>query len=315
MEFSQEDIQEFCQEATELLEAAEESLLSLDKGGDFQTNYDAIFRAFHSTKGGAGMMELTALQSHMHQLENLLVQCKTQQKVPKPHIDFFLRGIDAAKSIMAGQTVTFDYNITQTPVAEPPTQSAPAQVIPIAKEKKNKENRIGLVVVVDDEKDIVDLLSNILSDGGFEVIGFTQPKEALDYILKNSPDMVFTDYKMPQMNGFEMATEIGKKHPELPIVVVSGHIKGSMVVGGIYAIIEKPFNDDFILEAARRATHRYQLTKLLNRTVDLLIYQFSDLDDYLKSQGKHEVRKTLTNEINTIMELRNKIRALDKRAA
>jgi chemotaxis protein histidine kinase CheA len=54
MDFSQEDIQEFCQEATELLEAAEESLLSLNKGEDFQTNYDAIFRAFYSTKRGLG---------------------------------------------------------------------------------------------------------------------------------------------------------------------------------------------------------------------------------------------------------------------
>jgi CheY-like chemotaxis protein/HPt (histidine-containing phosphotransfer) domain-containing protein len=315
MEFSNEDIQEFCQEATELLEAAEESLLSLDKGGDFQSNYDAIFRAFHSTKGGAGMMELTALQSHMHQLENLLVQCKSQQRIPKTHIDFFLRGIDAAKSIMAGQTVSFNYTISETPAVNNTETSKEAKVIPIQNNRKTKENRLGLVVVVDDEQDIVELLSNILTDDGFEVAGFTRPKEALDFILKNSVDMVFTDYKMPQMNGFEMATLIGKKYPELPIVVVSGHIKGSVVVAGIYAIIEKPFSDDFILQSARHAINRYQLIKLLNRTVDLLIYQFSDLDDYLKSQGKHEVRKTLANEINTIMELRSKIRALDKRAA
>ncbi|MFM8315660.1 MAG: response regulator, partial [Deltaproteobacteria bacterium] len=249
MEFSQEDIREFCQEATELLEAAEESLLALDKGGPFQTHYDAIFRAFHSTKGGAGMMELTRLQAHMHQLENQLVQCKALQKIPKPQIDLFLRGIDAAREIMAGREVKFDYN----PSAEAPREASPskstptevvglkteAQVIPIEKNKKNNGDSLGTVLVIDDEKDIVELISQILIDNGFEVFGFTNPNDALSYLNNHPVDLIFTDYKMPQMTGFDLANVIGKKFPELPIVVVSGHTKGSVVVAGIYAIIEK----------------------------------------------------------------------------
>jgi DNA-binding NtrC family response regulator len=165
------------------------------------------------------------------------------------------------------------------------------------------------------KKIIVELLSNLLSDDGFEVVGFTSSKEALEFILKSSPDLVLTDYRMPQMSGFDVATEIGGKSPDLPIIVISGYLKDSMILGGIYAIIEKPFNDDFIRQAICHATNRYQLVKLLNLTVDLLIYQFSDIDDYLKSKGKHEILKTLANEINNIMELKSKMRALNKKAA
>jgi hypothetical protein len=93
----------------------------------------------------------------MHQMENLLVQCKVQEKIPKPHIDFFLRGIDAAKSNMADQTVQFNYSITQTPtqapVIERQAQPVSTKVIPIERKKNTKENHLGLVVVVDVEKD------------------------------------------------------------------------------------------------------------------------------------------------------------------
>ncbi|WP_369676875.1 Hpt domain-containing protein, partial [Enterococcus faecium] len=56
MEFSQAEIEEFKLEALDLLEAAEDNLLQLDRGATLATHYDAIFRCFHSIKGGAGML-------------------------------------------------------------------------------------------------------------------------------------------------------------------------------------------------------------------------------------------------------------------
>ncbi|MDX9732477.1 MAG: Hpt domain-containing protein, partial [Bdellovibrionales bacterium] len=104
MSFSEAEIEEFKTEAQELLEVAERSLLALDAGtGDFKSSFDSVFRSFHNLKGAAGMMELMKLQSHTHELESILMGFKESAELPKAHISLFLRGIDAARSILDGE--------------------------------------------------------------------------------------------------------------------------------------------------------------------------------------------------------------------
>ena len=98
MKFSEEEIREFTAEAEDLLQAAEEALLALDKGAPLSSHYDAIFRAFHSIKGAAGMMELNELQTHMHHLENIFTGFKGAELLPKEAADLFLRGSYVAKA-------------------------------------------------------------------------------------------------------------------------------------------------------------------------------------------------------------------------
>ena len=68
----------------------------------------------------------------------------------------------------------------------------------------------GKLLVVDDEKDIVYVLKAGLQRHGFEVDGFSSPKEALANFKKGYYDLVILDIKMPQMNGFELCQEISK---------------------------------------------------------------------------------------------------------
>ncbi len=116
-----QEISEFKTEAMDLLDVAEKSLLALDSGGDFKLHYDSIFRTFHNLKGAAGMMELGELQSHMHELENILVNSKESAVLKKELIDFFLRGVDATKQLLENKTIVFDYEV---PISEPPIDSA-----------------------------------------------------------------------------------------------------------------------------------------------------------------------------------------------
>lgn len=111
MSHSTEELDEFKAEALELLDLAEKSLLSLDRGADYQSAFDAIFRGFHNLKGAAGMMELERLQAHTHELENILMNFKTAPEIPKAHVSLFLRGIDAAKAILDGRDIEFDYSV------------------------------------------------------------------------------------------------------------------------------------------------------------------------------------------------------------
>lgn len=111
MSFSKQDLLEFEAEAFELLEVAEKSLLNLDQGGEFRPAFDSVFRSFHNLKGASGMMELLTLQAHTHELENILMEFKEATSIPHDYISLFLKGVDAARSILKGAEVTFDFGI------------------------------------------------------------------------------------------------------------------------------------------------------------------------------------------------------------
>ncbi len=119
MSFSQEEIDEFKAEASDLLDTAERSLLALDGGADFRSLFDSIFRSLHNLKGASGMMELLALQSHTHELENVLMKYKESDALPKEIVEFLLKGVDGAKSILNGGTAAIDPEETPRSTAEP----------------------------------------------------------------------------------------------------------------------------------------------------------------------------------------------------
>ena len=66
------------------------------------------------------------------------------------------------------------------------------------------------ILIVDDEKDIVAILSRGLERNGFEVDGFIDPEKALANFKKERYDLVILDIKMPNMNGFELSRELAK---------------------------------------------------------------------------------------------------------
>lgn len=104
------------------------------------------------------------------------------------------------------------------------------------------------VLVVDDSQISRDIMKHFLSNNpSIEVIGTVQDGiEALEFIKKSPPDMVFTDIVMPRMDGFRLTQEIMRTHP-IPIVAVSGVYnreeiaKGFEVIdAGAISILEKP---------------------------------------------------------------------------
>jgi two-component system chemotaxis sensor kinase CheA len=128
MSFNDQEYAEFKIEAIELLEVAEKSLLTLSEDEtheNYKQLFDTIFRSFHNLKGAAGMMELLDLQAHTHGLENMLMTFKEKNRIPESHINFFLRGIDAAKLILDGEKVVFDVNRVDDQEAITPLRAAP----------------------------------------------------------------------------------------------------------------------------------------------------------------------------------------------
>ncbi len=316
MNFSEAEINEFVIEAQELLDTAEKSLLAVDQGESFLTHYDAIFRVYHSVKGAAGMMEMTALQSHMHRLETTFSEKKNDSILSKAYIDLFLKGTDAARDILFGKSVQFEYSVNQETEA---VQPASKTVEKVGSTKKITEKSVfsGKVLVIDDEIDIVDIVMETLIENGFEAKGSTNPTEVVARIAEFMPDVVISDIAMPVMNGLKLLAEIKKTYPDLPVIFLSGHVDKSHMMQaieyGVFNVIEKPFKSERIVECVDQAVKRHQLVKLLNRTLNLIMYQFSDLSDFLISQGKEDVEKVIKNELKQLLDQKRKYSAMYQR--
>lgn len=84
------------------------------------------------------------------------------------------------------------------------------------------ENMMTKILVIDDEKDIRLALRQVLELDGFEVVVATDGKEGLAKLDEGGADLVITDIIMPGIDGVATLGRIKKKHPGLPVIVISG---------------------------------------------------------------------------------------------
>jgi DNA-binding NtrC family response regulator len=119
------------------------------------------------------------------------------------------------------------------------------------------------VLIVDDEKPIRDAVRTILEYENFQTLEASSGKEALGIIPRERPDAVLLDIKMPGMDGLETLERIQGDHPELPVVMFSGHGNIPTAVEairkGAYDFIEKPPDADKILVTLNNAVEHRKL--------------------------------------------------------
>lgn len=302
-------IEEFKIEAAEMLESAENGLLNLDKGLDFDTNYNSIFRSFHSVKGAAGMFGLQELQAHMHKLESLFEAQKNLKSLKKNKVDYFLKGIDAAKNLIDGNNVSFDHieleNFNDS-VASVPTPTTELIKAVERKTTAKLDRKGGVIFIIDDEPEIVELLYRILDNNNFVLYKFYDGEEALREFEDLAPDLVLSDIKMPKLDGVSLIKNIHEILPHTAVIFISGHLTKEIMQEalsyGAESFIEKPFNSLSVLNICRNSIKRTFAMRLLEKSVNLILYQFSDLDEYLRIAGKESLRVTLKENLQTILE-------------
>jgi len=113
------------------------------------------------------------------------------------------------------------------------------------------------ILVVDDEDSIRTSLAGILEDEGFRVLFANDGITALDAVRKELPDLVLLDIWMPRMDGLETLRKLKELHPQLLVVMMSGHgtietaVKSTKM--GAYDFIEKPLSLDKLLVTIRNA--------------------------------------------------------------
>ena len=134
------------------------------------------------------------------------------------------------------------------------------------------------ILVVDDEQDIREIVSGILSDEGHETRTAHDSDSALAAISDRVPRLVFLDIWMQgsKLDGLALLDEIKARHPDLPVVMISGHgnieTAVSAIRRGAFDFIEKPFKADRLILVAERALEtsklRKEVTELKRRTGD-----------------------------------------------
>ncbi|HCL81152.1 MAG TPA: sigma-54-dependent Fis family transcriptional regulator, partial [Nitrospiraceae bacterium] len=77
------------------------------------------------------------------------------------------------------------------------------------------------IVIVDDEKSFLLLMTKILEDSGYVVKGFTDAEEALKAVDSFSPNLIITDLKMPKMDGIRFMDELKKKNEDMDFLMVT----------------------------------------------------------------------------------------------
>lgn len=113
------------------------------------------------------------------------------------------------------------------------------------------------VLVVDDDPVIGQSFDRALSGKGYAVITASDGEEALRKLKDENYDVVFTDIKMPGMNGLEVAERIKASQPWLPVVIVTGYgteaNESRAVAAGVAGFLRKPLTPDMIEESAHKA--------------------------------------------------------------
>jgi two-component system, NtrC family, nitrogen regulation response regulator NtrX len=123
------------------------------------------------------------------------------------------------------------------------------------------------ILVVDDENDIRELVAGILEDEGYKTRTARNADEALSAIQARRPHLIFLDIWMQgsRLDGLQVLEAVKGMHPDLPIVMISGHgnieTAVSAIQKGAYDFIEKPFKADRLILVAARALEASKLRR------------------------------------------------------
>jgi len=150
------------------------------------------------------------------------------------------------------------------------------------------------VLIVDDEEGIRESLTGIFEDEGYEVLSAPSSEEALKIIKERTPDIIFLDVWLPEMDGLEALSRINEMEKEVPVIIISGHGNIELAVKatrlGAYDFLEKPLSLDKVLLVAQRALERKKL-EIENRVLK------ADLEKKWQLVGDSEKMRALTQQI------------------
>jgi len=115
------------------------------------------------------------------------------------------------------------------------------------------------LLIVDDEQDTLDYLSYVLPKRGYEVVAVDNGFDALQIIRERQIDLVLSDIAMPDMDGYDLYSQIRNFDDTIPIIMMTGfgydpnHVLVKAKKDGLHDIIFKPFEIDDLVHVIKKA--------------------------------------------------------------
>ena len=123
------------------------------------------------------------------------------------------------------------------------------------------------ILIVDDERDIRELIADILQDEGFQTRTAANSDEAIAALNDGEPSLMILDIwlKDSRMDGIDILKQVKRNNPDVPVIIISGHgnieIAVAAIKQGAYDFIEKPFNIDQLMVVLNRALETNRLRR------------------------------------------------------
>ena len=153
------------------------------------------------------------------------------------------------------------------------------------------------ILIVDDEKNYLTILSALLEDEGFEVLTAPGGHEALAIHKSSDLDLILTDMKMPKMDGIELLENIKEIDPDLPVIMMTAHGTVDKAVEamqkGAYTYILKPFDNERLIIYVKKAISIYQVVKENRRLRDAVESQYRFGNIIGKSKKMRDIFDTI----------------------
>ena len=158
-----------------------------------------------------------------------------------------------------------------------------------------KDSRI---ILVDDEKMVTSAFKTLLKVEGYSnIVCFNSPVEAVEYLKSNAPDIIVSDFIMPEMNGLEFLTEAKKLYPEVSMIMLTGYADKENAIRaineiGLYKYIEKPWDNEDLLVTVRNGIERSHLLSSLREKISELEDAKKQLEIYSNDLEKLVAERT-----------------------
>lgn len=156
----------------------------------------------------------------------------------------------------------------------------------------------GKIVVVDDEKIVTSAFKTLFKVEGYSDIHlFNNPLEAVEFLKSETPDLIISDFLMPEMNGLEFLTAAKNLHPEVSMILLTGYADKENAIKaineiGLYKYIEKPWDNDDLLMNIRNGIERSHLLSSLREKIEELEDAKKQLEDYSANLEKIVAERT-----------------------
>ena len=155
------------------------------------------------------------------------------------------------------------------------------------------------ILIIDDNTDIRNIINDLISDAGFKTRLAANYNQALSEIDKKLPDVAIIDVKLDKgdNDGLELLSHIKTKDKNIPVIIITGHANIEMAVmalkAGAFEFIEKPFNQERLLNFVNRAVENINLKNKNKEFENKLFYSYDLI-------GSSENIQSIKEQINKI---------------